>query len=169
MEKKEKTSSQIFHTFLRKQMLLSNGLSNGIINGLLYWAITRDVSSNLNYLYGTLLTNAILGIIVVILYPILIQYYLKKKPAFKIPYRREDHLLASIYPKNRILIAIINLIVGFVLTTIITMGIVGCCNLSSINVAWGAVIRGLDCAIFSIIAYYLSIVFVGTRINSSNL
>lgn len=159
MEKTKKTGSQLFHSFMWKQMLLSSGLTNAVINGLIYWAITRKTCSNLDYLFSTMLTNAILGILVIILYPIMIKRSLKKNPDLKIPYKREDHLIASLYPKNEIAVRIINLLVGFIITTIITMGLVGCCNLAEVNVAWGAVLRGVDCGVFAIIAYYLCVVF----------
>ena len=118
-------------------------------------------------MYGTLLANAILGIIVIVLYPILIKMNLKKHPSLHIPYKREEHLLASIFPKNTALIMIINFLLCFIVSTLLTMGILGCCFLNEINVAVGAITRGFDCVLFSIMAYYLCAVFTPSIVTAS--
>jgi|LSQX01.2.fsa_nt_gb hypothetical protein len=143
-------------------MLIGNGLTNGVINGIIYFFITSEVASQKGYIIGTLITNLILGIIVINLYPTLIRAKLKKNPDIKIPYTKENHIVAALYPSNKWSIRTINIVACLVITTIFTMGLIGCTCITEISVIVGSIMRGLNCAFFSIIAYYLSVVFAGT-------
>lgn len=151
-----------FKSFVWKEMLVSNGLTNGVINGVIFFFITSGAASRNGYLVSTLITNVILGLILINLYPVLIRSKLRKNPDIRIPYTKESHIVAALYPNGKWVIRTVNIIVCVLITTIFTMGLVGCLCLSEVSVMTGAILRGLDCALFSVIAYYFCIVFTGT-------
>ena len=155
----KKTESSAYRSFLYKEMLVGNGLTNGIINGLICFLISRVTVTSNSYLIGTLITNAILGVIVINLYPIIIKSKLKKNPDVIIPYTKENHVLKAIYPDNTAVVRTINFVICFIFSTVCTMGIIGCCCLTGITAVEGAIFRAVDCGIYSALAYYFSVLF----------
>ena len=161
---KKKSDFELFRSFFWKEALLNNGLVNGVINGVIYYFITSGTTTQKDYLFGTLLSNIILGAILINLYPVMIRSKLKKNPNLKIPYTRENHIVATLYPQNTALVRIINIIVCIIISTIFTMGLIGCFCISSVSVIMGSILRGIDCAVFSVFAYYFSVVFYKTAL-----
>lgn len=159
MKQNDEKSAKVFNNFMWKEMLLSNGLTNGVINGVIYLLLIKEASTSSGYLLGTFITNIVLGVILMNLYPVLIKSKLKKNPGIVVPYIKESHLLANLYPKNTAMIKVINIIACIVISTIFTMGIISCLNLLEIGTIIGAVFRGIDCAVFSVFAYYFSVLF----------
>ncbi len=154
--KKKRSDSFVFHLFLWKEMILSNGLINGVINALLYFLLNKETVSLTKYYFETMIANAVLAVILININPFLIRYKLKKHPEVKNPYTKENHLLYSLYPDNLIVNRLINTILVFIITTVITMGLISCFCLTEITVPVGLVFRGIDCFVFSAVAYYFS-------------
>lgn len=163
----KKSEGNTFTAFIWKEMLLGNGISNGVINGIIYACITKGSVSHESYLFSTLLTNVILGLIVGNLYPVLIRQKLKKRPDIHVPYERDHHIVASLYSTGKWLVRMINIIVCLLMTTLFTMGIIGCLCLEEISVVCGSILRGVDCAFFSCVAYYFSMVFSNDTASSA--
>lgn len=160
METNSDNSFKIFRSFMFKEMLISNALINGICNIVFYILLVHKAATPYEYFISTMIANVVLGVIIINLYPIAIKSKLKKNPNITIPYEQKKHIIASLYPQNTVIIRTINTIIGFIISTVFTMGIIACLNLSKLGVITGAVMRGVDSAIFSVIAYYLSMVFI---------
>jgi hypothetical protein len=156
----QKKSSAVFHSFLWKEMFLSNGLTNGIINAVICYFLSAESSNLHNYMIGTLISNVILSIILIYLYPVLIRQKLRKEPQLIIPYTKDNHLLLAAFPDNGLLTKIILILICILLPTLLTMGLIVCMNVSEISQIQGALFRGIDCAAASVLAYYLSVVFL---------
>lgn len=61
---------------------------------------------------------------------------------------------------SNVILSIILIVICILVPTMLTMGLIVCMNVSDISQVQGALFRGFDCTIASILAYYLSVVFL---------